>query len=241
MGEIIIIKDALQLTVYAKELALFFKIYEYNFPDVNEREEPQIILDRIKLGKFKLYSPETTILLVISGEKVMGGAIIEYYTESQCFLLTYILVDNDFRGKGVSRLLVEQGIKTLVESKKSFVKAVFFESNIPWKTVNDSFNPWERYEVFAKLGAKWIDINYTQPPLGTEQIKVHNLHFLIFPSLTGLDDKIDKSVLISFMTIFYMELGIKEPEKDSDFQNMITSIEASSNDKYLILKELPKK
>lgn len=225
---------------YAKELALFFKLYEASFPDVNEREDPQIITDRIKLESKERYFPETTIILAVSEDKVMGGTVIEYYAECKCFLLTYILVDNEFRGRGVARFLIGNGIRSVVDAKgKDEVKAVYFESNIPWKTVNDSFDPWERLRVFSKLGAKWIDINYTQPSLGKGRNKVHNLYLLIFPSLTGLSDKVEKSDLISFLEVFYQSLGIPEPYNDADFREMIMSINEASDDNCLTLKCLP--
>jgi hypothetical protein len=238
-----IIIDQPHLTdLYAKELALFFKLYEANFPDVNEREDPQVIAGRIKLDSPEKYYPETTIILVVSGDKVMGGSVVEYYAACKCFLLTYILVDNEFRGQGVSRFLVGDGIRSVVEAKgKELVKAVFFESNIPWKTLHDSFDPWERFRVFSKLGAKWIDLDYTQPSLGKGRNKVHNLSLFMFPSLTGLKDKIRKSDLVSFLEVFYQALGITEPGNDPDFKKMIESIPGNSKDKSILLKELPRK
>lgn len=241
MEKIIIDKPG-QTKAYAKELALFFKLYENNFPDVNEREDPQIITSRINRESREKFPPETTIVLAMTGERVMGGTVLEYYPGCQSFLLTYILVDNEFRGQGVSRFLVENGIRTVIGEKgKEKVRAVFFESNIPWKTVNDSFNPWERFRVFSKLGAKWIDINYTQPSLGKGRNKVHNLYLLIFPSLTGLPGKINTSDLVSFLEIFYRALGIAEPAGDPDFREMLRCIHETSVDNCILLKELPEK
>jgi len=238
--EKIIIDKPHQTDTYAKELTHFFNLYETNFPDVNEREDPQVITDRIKLESKEKYYPETTIILAVSEDKVMGGTVIEYYPECQCFLLTYILVGNEFRGRGISRFLIEDGIRLVVDSKgKDEVKAVFFESNNPRKTVNDSFNPWERLRVFSKLGAKWIDINYTQPSLGKGRNKVHNLYLLIFPSLTGLKDRIETSYLITFLEVFYHALGIPEPDNDPDFMEMIRSINEASEDNCLKLNNLP--
>jgi len=48
MDQLIVINQPSLIDSYANELALFFKLYERNFPDIDEREDPQIILDRIK-------------------------------------------------------------------------------------------------------------------------------------------------------------------------------------------------
>jgi hypothetical protein len=238
----IIIDNGPSLNAFGKELALFFKLYETNFPDVNEREDPQIITDRIRQSTRNVYDPETTIILALSGKKVMGGTVIEYYPECRTFLLTYIVVDNEFRGQGVSRFLVEKGIGSVVDSKgRDQVAAVFFESNIPWMTVTDSFDPWMRFRAFSKLGAKWIDFGYIQPSLGEGRGRVHNLHLLTFPFLTGMKDKIGKKVLTSFLETFYRSLGIQEPAADPDFQEMLRSIEEQAENRTITLKELPQK
>lgn len=48
MDQLIVINQPFLIDSYANELALFLKLYERNFPDIDEREDPQIILDKIK-------------------------------------------------------------------------------------------------------------------------------------------------------------------------------------------------
>ncbi len=238
----IIIDNGPSLDAFGKELTLFFKLYETNFPDVNEREDPQIITDRIRQETRNVSDPETTIILAITGDKVAGGTVIEYYPECRSFLLTYIVVGNEFRGQGVSRFLLEKGIGSVVESKGlDQVAAVFFESNIPWMTFNDSFDPWMRFQAFSKLGAKWIDLDYIQPSLGEGKSRVRNLHLMTFPFLTGMKDKLNKTDLTSFLRTFYKSLGIREPDNDPDFLKMREDIDDKAENNALTLKELPRK
>ncbi|HWR99166.1 MAG TPA: hypothetical protein VN249_01050, partial [Prolixibacteraceae bacterium] len=241
MHQFLVIDQPSHLDTYSRELDIFFQLYAINFPDPDEREDPGIICNRIRMSGKGAYAPETTILLSILDDKISGGAILEFYTQSSCFLLTYILVDEHFRGKNIARSLVESGIKMVIDSRKEEVRAIFFESNIPWKTdkSRDSFDAWDRYGVFTKLGAKWIDIAYTQPSLGEGKSKVHNLHFFVFPALTHLPDKIEVSVLTAFLHIFYQELGIQAPESDPDYQKMHHSILESSSGGYIFLSEIP--
>ena len=75
MDQPIVVNNPQLIDIYSNELALFFKLYEHNFPDIDEREDPQIILDRIKYREQKSLTPETFILLSLSDKKVMGGAV----------------------------------------------------------------------------------------------------------------------------------------------------------------------
>ena len=240
MEKIIVVDNRERLSEYASTIEKFFVLYVESFPDSDEREDPRIIIRRIHDGNFKPYSPSTAIILAVDGTNVYGGAIVEYYRESQCMLLTYIVIDPALRGKGIARKIMYDGIPKVIKAKGEPVKAVFFESNIPWKTKDDSFDPWQRYQAFSKLGAKWIDIAYTQPPLGKGKDRVYNLNFFIFPSFSGIGNQLQKDILVSFLDIFYRELGVEDPCADSDFRTMLQSIEASSPDEYIPLKEMPK-
>ncbi len=240
MEEIHIVDNPAQLARYAGAIEKFFALYTKSFPDADEREDPQIIIRRIHDGNFKPYSPSTAIILAVDDSSVFGGSIVEYYRESQCMLLTYIVIDPVSRGKGIARKILHDGVSQLIKTKGEPVKAVFFESNIPWLTDNDSFDPWQRYQVFSKLGAKWIDIAYTQPPLGKGKDRVYNLNFFIFPSFSGIGNRLQKEVVVSFMDIFYRELGVENPQADSDFRIMLQSIEDCSRDGYIPLKEMPR-
>jgi len=241
MNQFIVIDKPSHLTTYASEMGSFFKLYIQNFPDPDEREDPDIICNRIKMIGGKPHDPETTILLSLLNDQVSGGAVLEYYSECACFLLTYILVNENFRGKNVARNLIESGIKTIIESKGEGVKALFFESNIPWETNNkkDPFDAWDRYRIFSKLGAKWLDLDYTQPALGEGKKKVDHLHLFLFPSITNLKGKISINVVRSFLTVFYKSLGIHNPEADPDFIRMEHSLSGDQSDGFILLKEVP--
>lgn len=240
MEKIVVVDNKERLEEYARTIEKFFVLYTKSFPDADEREDPQIIIRRIHDGNFKPYSPSTAIILAVGDSCVFGGSIVEYYRESQCMLLTYIVIDTASRGKGIARKILHDGVSHFIKTKGEHVKAVFFESNIPGETDNDSFDPWQRYQVFSKLGAKWIDIAYAQPSLGKGKDRVYNLNFFIFPSFSGIGNRLQKEVVVSFMDVFYRELGVENPQADSDFRTMLQSIEDCSHDGYIPLKEMPR-
>lgn len=99
----------------------------------------------------------------------------------------------------------EKGLKGLVKffstEYKKTIKAVLFESNNPFETdpEKDSMPPAKRLKFFSQLGAKRIDFDYIQPPLGDDKDIVSNLYLLTFPWLAGLTDTIPVEVVICFV------------------------------------------
>jgi hypothetical protein len=59
--------------------------------------------------------------------------------------------------------------------------------------------PAKRLKFFKKLGAKRIDFQYIQPPLGDDKGIVTNLYLLTFPDLVGLNDEISIQTIMNFV------------------------------------------
>jgi hypothetical protein len=210
----------------------FFDLYEHpsNFPDPDEREEPVFIKERILEGTndphthlmaFSLIDPAGT-------KEFVAGCIVELYPDSACGLVTYLFVRQDFRGvrvgqegKKIAELLInsEKGLAGLVRFfEKEYgktINAVLFESNNPDQTdpEQDSMPPAQRLKFFSRQGARRIDFDYIQPPLGDDKGIVTNLYLLTFPWLTGLTDSIPVEVVISFVMELAKSLDRnKEPD-----------------------------
>ena len=78
----------------------FLVLYMDAFPDPNEREEAAQWYERLSGAKEKTNEPAFHIVLAVkktskkTGQQmVIGGVVFEYYQESSCGLLTYIVVD----------------------------------------------------------------------------------------------------------------------------------------------------
>jgi GNAT superfamily N-acetyltransferase len=215
----------------------FFELYEdpSNFPDPDEREDPAFIKERIADGTD---NPHTHLLayqlISPSGEKQFAaGCIVEFYPDSSCGLVTYLFVDQRFRGIkiGISQQKVaesliqnDRGLTGLVKYfEKQYgkkVNAVLFESNNPFDTLpeNDSMPPAKRLKFFSRMGARRIDFNYIQPPLGDGKGIVTNLYLLAFPFLTGLTDLIPAETVIRFVMELAKSLDAnKEPDSTSRY------------------------
>ncbi|GAB3570769.1 hypothetical protein GCM10027578_27780 [Spirosoma luteolum] len=169
--------------------------------------------------------------------ELAAGCIVEYYPISKCALITYVFVSPDWRrtkisykneSKGLAEILLTdegEGLpnliqyftntyasKTLEKDEPKRVQAVFFESNNPLLTAKDSMPPHKRLNFFRDLGAKRIDFDYVQPPIGAGKPPVKNLLLLIFPQFSATG-----SMYVPVLTIitFVLELA-KGLDKNQD-------------------------
>ena len=221
---------------YSEQVLLinsFKEIYISAFPDINEREDFDVILQRVFWNK-QPNEPHSILILTATDGKnpeVTGGLIADWYENSKAIHLIYLVIAEKFRGKGIAKKLVNEGvtaIKQWIEKEKKIeIKNVFFESNNPEKTKNDNFDTIARLEIFSQFGAKWINIPYIQPALDTKKREVDNLFLLSFTQFNVKGDKIPEIEIIAFLKDLYLSLG--QTDKNKSFVRMQKALEKLMN------------
>lgn len=213
----------------------FKELYFDAFPDENEREDFDVILKRI-FGDKHPNDPHSILILTTtntSKPEVTGGLIADWYETSRAIHLIYLVTDEKFRGKGIAKKIIYDGvpeIKEWIKNEKGIeIQNVFFESNNPEKTTTDSFDPVTRLEIFSQFGAKWINITYIQPALDAQKKEVDNLFLLSFPKFNVNKDKIPKVEITAFLKDLYISLG--QSEENNSFIVMQNELEKQI-DKY---------
>ncbi|MBN2396506.1 MAG: hypothetical protein JXC36_08640 [Candidatus Atribacteria bacterium] len=221
----------------------FKKIYTNGFPDKNEREDFIRIKKRV-IGEKELSEPHSIIVLSINEQlsEVNGGLIADWYADSKCIHLTYLVVDVKYKKRGFAKSLISEGvimIKDWIENtKKIEIRNVFFESNNPEKTIKDNFDPAERLEIFSHLGAKWIDLPYIQPALDSTKKEVDNLLLLSFPQFNAKGDKIPEVEIAAFLKDLYQSLGaFNDNASLIEMQKYLKSRKNADGD--IVLKPIP--
>ncbi len=220
------------LNKHAGLVKRFQALYESGFPDENEREEFETILNRISHHPVP---PEPQSILLITtdegGTEVTGGLIADWYENSHSIHLTYLIIAEAHRNKGLAKQFIDEGIQWIkdwiLHNKGIEIRNVFFESNIPWKTKkgNDNFDAVERLKIFSKYGARWIDIAYTQPALDPEKEEVDNLFLLSFSQYNTRGNKIPADEITEFLKDLYHGLGVANLERNKAFIRMQEELE----------------
>ncbi len=239
-----LIVDSSSCSDHATLIDSFKELYTNAFPDINEREDFEVILQRV-FGENQQNEPHSILILTTTtGNKpeVSGGLIVDWYENSKAIHLIYLVTAEKYRGKGIAKSLINKGIKSIIEWIKNErgieIRNVFFESNNPEKTENDNFDTIQRLEIFSQLGAKWINIPYVQPALDAKKKEVDNLYLLSFTQFNVKGDKISEIEIIDFLKDLY--LSLKQTDKNKSFIRMQNELEKQkNNDGDIELQHIP--
>ena len=215
-----LLHDLKSYEAHRSAVDVFQPIYLEAFPDDDEREDWLDIEERI-------CNPDSvpkTFLFFNKVQQPSGGIIADYYPSIGVVHLIYIAVSRENRGKGIAKKIIKDLLPAALRQLQSMyafeLKAVLFESNIPWLTQKDAIDPTSRLQIFEHLGAKSIPIAYTQPALDATKKPVDNLFLLAFPIENVSFETMEKELLIDFLSAFYKGLGIDYPEQNEAFKRM---------------------
>jgi len=210
-------------------LAGFVALYEETFNDPSEREDPAQWPPRL-YGELPAPQPRMHLLVAVddaTAGRPLGGIAFEYYRDSRCGLLTYLVTDPAHRRRGLARRLVDRAVDLLhrdAQAEGAVLRAVFAETEDPGQVDarGTAMPPHTRLAVLARLGARRIDIPYVQPRLAGGSGPCRHLLLLAFhpdtPQIAG-------ATVRDFLHEFYRALGVAEPETDADFRTMTRGLD----------------
>jgi hypothetical protein len=219
----------------------YYEVYLPAFPIKDEREDfeawqrslicpaPEGPATHIIIGGYNLQTSQPVIA---------GGQAVEYYVKSNAGLMTYLVIAEPFRGKGLAKIFTKAGISALnasalpwTDGQKPF--AYFSETNDPnnLESFNDTQNPLQRIILLSKLGFYLVHFPYVQPRLEGRSKRYYGLklivHELSFQSQSGpaqdqdSQAKLKAGIIESFLKEFYKSCEGKIPPKsDPDWMKM---------------------
>jgi len=115
---------------------------------------------------------ELTVRIARRGGAIAGGIAYERYPRSGCGLLTYLVVGEAARGRGLGRRLLDDAITALRGAGAPYVLG---EVSVP-----DDDDSRERIARFQRWGAHVLDCAYVQPALGPGLARDPHLRLLAF-------------------------------------------------------------
>lgn len=213
-------------------LTAFVELYRNTFTDPAEREDPAQWPARL-FGEPAPPQPRMHLLVALDDPSaaapvLFGGLAFEYYRDSRCGLLTYLVVAPARRRRGLARRLVARAIALLHDEARAHggaLGAVFAEAEDPAQVAaaGHAMPPQERLRALARLGARRVVLPYVQPRLAGGSAACRHLLLLAFyPSAAQLDG----GMLRRFLHEFYRALGVEQPQHDADFRLMDGSLDA---------------
>ena len=204
-----------------------------NFPDPDEQETvddwARRLWDDVPLPHPEQYGVVAGLSLEDPNQRILAGfAFVERYRESRTALLSYIAVDPNWRGLGLSTQLfnaARDSAREAAERAGAPLKAVFAEIHDPARVLPgaDSIDPTTRARIMAALGGMRIPISYVQPPLSPESARSDRLILIAFPPGHGMT--IASETVRAFLDEYFRALDVSCPESDPDFALMMSELE----------------
>lgn len=142
------------------------------------QREPIEVWERMLWGGGDAY----VLAIVIAEEDagaIAGGVVCEWYPASACGFLTYLVVAEGARRRGLGRALVDEAkasVRAAARARGGDVRAVFAEVDDPDRGEVER----ARMARFARWGARVIDWPYVQPSLGPGLARDHGLRLIAF-------------------------------------------------------------
>lgn len=225
-------------------LAAFVELYLNTFTDPTEREDPSEWPPRL-YEELPAPQPRMHVLVALPNANtdantdadadatsdLLGGIAFEYYRDSRCGLLTYLVTASAHRRRGLARQLVARAIALLHEDAREHghtLLAVFAETEDPQRvaTQGNAMSPRERLVALAHLGARQVDLPYVQPQLAGASAPCRHLLLLAFHPDATQAARIDGNVVRAFLHEFFRALGVQQPGQDADFRAMEKKLDA---------------
>jgi hypothetical protein len=168
-----------------------------NIFDKHELEDYQKWLDALDNNKNiytyeqKNYHLYTYFVIITLNDKVIGGVVNEIYQKSMCSLISYIAIDEKFRGYGLSKKLIDKSIiETLTLNKN--IKHIFIEVITP-----ENEKDIDRQHIWNKLNFTPLDFIFQHP--GCLKWKYYQI------AAYSRNDNNSVSILKSDLIIFFEE------------------------------------
>lgn len=160
-------------------------------------------LDNFKLALSSKFEYRLNIILLFDGDILVAGCSYEFYLKSKCSLLTYIAVSQHYKRKGFAKILILEILNHLNKEYPDCL-ALLCESNSD-NVKGDVMNPKLRRKVLNNIGFYFLDFDYIQPPLSTEQEKCKDLLIGVHKNWL-IDNSISSRIILKWLDEFYQVL-----------------------------------
>ena len=194
-----------------------------NFPDKDELDPLDVWIE--------MFTPEYTttvlhILVIITDtDQFAAGVVTEYYPESVCGLLSYLLVQPDFRGAPLHLVgkITEASVHSvdLTAQKNGVPQTIYYflETNSPLGVleINDNMPPRKRCVLFNRLGFRLSNWPYVQYPLADDQNSASYLLLCLYNrDADNPLTSIESSRILTWLKEFAISTGVAAGGADFD-------------------------
>jgi hypothetical protein len=173
----------------------------------------------------------TFFILVLHQNNVIGGIAYEIYKKYACTMITYIAINDNYRGCGLAKKLLNEAIHDIQLLK---INIILIEVAVPLS--NNDIEAITRQKIWTKLNFMPSNIIYTHPGY----LKWKPYQIAIYNPKHKKNIKINKKFMFSFLTEYFLHI-LKNNEDKSEIlsikntmNEMIDNTIIANDDKWKI-------
>lgn len=208
----------------------YISIYLDAFPDVNQRESLDNIIDYLTKKSTGWYKKNNYhVVLIAKGGKTIGGIICDYFARSNCGVIEYIAVQEEHQSGGVGTRLYQRALELMRMDAKNngrndidYVLCEIERPGIKGKIEED-----KQIWFWEKMGYRKLKFDYIQPALDSCKTGVFTLDLVALPINAHLPT--DAGMPTDQLRTFILEyakyaMRIDRPEENIDVKTMTDSL-----------------
>lgn len=165
----------------------------------------------------------TFFIIILHDNNVIGGIVYEVYKKSSCAMLTYIAIDEKYRGTGLSKRLLNE---TINDIRLLQIDIILIEVAVP----NNNPDAVTRQHIWKKLNFTPTDIVYVHPGY----LKWHPYQVAIYNPDCKESIEINKKTIEIFLTEYFGQ--ILEDDEDKSDINTVQIVLNSTQEAVIIAK-----
>lgn len=202
----------------------YTQIYMECFPDPNERETFDSILQYMEDAEGAKNYRYHIVLAKDDENNVLGGAIFNYFKQTKSGVIEFIAVKKDMQSCGIGSQLYRHVLLMLTEDafndRHSRLEAIYCEIDSP----EYSRSSIKKYLYFwRKNNFRRLNFQYVQPSLSASQEKVKGLWFTMTP-VNGQASVSGNTVLKVLSDYMRYCMRIQNPEQHPDYLDMAAQL-----------------
>ena len=198
------------------------------FPNPDERESfDHIKRDLRRKEDGRLAKNNYHVIVVLDGDKPVGGSISDYLVEPNAGVIEYLVVQPDHRGTGLGGHLLEHTERLLHQdadrSRGRPLDWIVGEMDDPYVTPEPTnrFDPFTRARLWHNWGYRMLDFPYVQPALSRDKSAVHTLLLMAKTCSPRFSDLVPSTDVRTFLREYlYSGVRFAAEENNKWFEEM---------------------
>jgi len=213
--------DSTDLTI--DEFTRFYnEVLEPGFPP------SELVSLESALGSY--HAQHSIATIAMAGKEAVGGALGDYFAESDVLLLSYLAIRPDMRSKGIGSALLRDALSKWREKVDPVVILAEIEDpRVHGASQGTYGDPVARLKFYARLGSRFLPVPYFQPSL--EPGVLPRVRGMLLISPDSAPESVSTDVVLGFLREYMtVSEGAEAAEDDAEFTALCDKVESWAED-----------